>query len=243
MKMNHRTLKGITVLLCAILIVISCRHVLPFPIDTGTTGGNGSGTGGGGNTSSDTCDQSKIYFQQQVLPLLVSNCAQSGCHDNATHREGIIIVSYASVMQTAGVKAGNASGSKLYKVISSGSMPPNGYAAMTAAQKNLVYQWIQQGALDLVCNNLCDSSHFTFSGTIQPLISTKCQGCHNSTNPLGGVDLSSYAAVKTQADNGKLSGSVNWAAGLVPMPQNGSKLSDCELAQIQNWIAAGAPNN
>jgi uncharacterized membrane protein len=221
-----------------ILIVIaagSCKHIIPFPVSTGISGGVGS--------TSDPCDSTKIYFQQQVLPILVSNCAQSGCHDNGSHREGVILVSYNSVTQTGGVRAGNASGSKLYKVIVNGSMPPQGYGTLTDKQQNLIYQWIQQGAQDLVCENMCDSSVFTYSGAIQPLIANKCQGCHSATNSMGGINLSSYSALKTEVDNGKFQGSVNWNAGFSPMPQNGSKLSDCELSQITQWIAAGSPNN
>jgi hypothetical protein len=222
-------------ILSIIILSGACRHIIPFPIDSGITGGVGNTT--------NPCDSTKIYFQQQVLPILVSNCAQSGCHDNGSHKEDIILVSYNSVTQTGGVNPGNASGSKLYRVIANGSMPPGNYSTLTTAQKNLVYQWIQQGAQDLVCQNMCDSSVFTYSGSIQPLVSSKCQGCHNSTNPLGGIDLSSYNSVKALVDNGKFQGSVNWDPGFIAMPQNGSKLSDCELSQVQKWVAAGAPNN
>jgi len=27
------------------------------------------------------------------------------------------------------------------------------------------------------------------------------------------------------------------------MPQNGNKLSDCNITKIEKWITAGAPNN
>ena len=235
MKQKFCVLLVMGAIISVILLIGSCRHVIPFPVDTGITGGTG--------TTSDPCDSTKIYFQQQVLPILVSNCAQSGCHDNGSHKEGIILVSYNSVTQTGGVKPGNASGSKLYKVIEDGSMPPRGYSDLTTQQKDLIYQWVQQGAQNLVCESMCDSSVFTYSAAIQPLIANKCQGCHNSTNPLGGIDLSNYNSVKAAADNGKFQSSVNWDAGYVPMPQNGSKLSDCELAQIQKWIAGGSINN
>ncbi|MGC4038421.1 MAG: hypothetical protein QM764_20825 [Chitinophagaceae bacterium] len=235
MKFPAKTRLALGYSIIFFLTIIACRHVIPFPISDGISGGTGS--------TSDRCDSTKIYFQQQVLPILVSNCAQSGCHDNGSHREGIILVSYNSVTQTAGVQPGNAAGSKLYRVINGGSMPPRGYTALTAQQKDLIYQWIQQGAQNLVCESMCDSSVFTYSGAIQPLVANKCQGCHSTANPLGGVDLSNYASLKAEVDNGKLQGAVNWDAGFIAMPQNGSKLSDCELSQIQHWIAAGAPNN
>lgn len=237
MKRSFYALLILGCLAIAVVINSSCRHVLPFST------GSGTNTGGGSDSTITPCDSTKIYFQQQVLPILVSYCGQSNCHDNASHREGVILISYSSVMQTGGVNAGNASRSKLYEVIADGSMPPNGSASLSAQQKNLIYQWIQQGALDLVCAGLCDSAVFTYGGAIQPLIANKCQGCHNSTNPQGNIDLTNYNSVKTLADNGKLLGSVEWAAGYIAMPQGGNKLSDCELAQIQKWIANGSPNN
>ncbi|MES1221658.1 MAG: hypothetical protein ABUT20_39525 [Bacteroidota bacterium] len=235
MKLTFYALVLLGCMLFIIVLTGACKHVIPFPIDPGITGGTGS--------TSDPCDSTKVYFQQQVLPILVSNCAQSGCHDNGSHKEGVILVSYNSVTQTGGVRPGNASRSKLYEVINDGSMPPGGSGSITASQKDLIYQWIQQGALDLVCESMCDSSVFTYSGAIQPLIANKCQGCHSATNSMGGINLSTYNSLKTEVDNGKFQGSVNWDAGYAPMPQSGSKLSDCELAQIQKWIAAGALNN
>jgi hypothetical protein len=49
--------------------------------------------------------------------------------------------------------------------------------------------------------------------------------------------------VRTVALNGKLYGSIAHQAGFSPMPKNGAKLSDCEITQVQRWIAAGSLNN
>jgi hypothetical protein len=234
MKRKHFAVAMLTGGLC-LLLIGACKHMIPYPIDNGVPGGTGNVT--------DSCDPSKIYFQQQILPILVSNCAQSGCHDNGSHREGVVLVSYSSVMQTGGVRAGDPSRSKLYNIIADGSMPPRGYSKLSTAQFNLIYQWIQQGAKDLVCQNMCDSGVYSYSAAIQPLIANKCEGCHNTSNALGGVNLSTYTGVKAEVSSGRLWGSVNGSPGYVQMPQNGSKLSDCELAQIQKWIADGAPNN
>jgi hypothetical protein len=67
-------------------------------------------------------------------------------------------------------------------------------------------------------------------------------GCHKPGSLGGGIDLSTYNAIKDQVDNGKLYGSVTHSTGYKPMPQGG-KLSDCEITQISNWIDAGALNN
>lgn len=217
------------------LAIGSCKHEIPIiPPDSTTTSGD----------TSTTCDPTKIYFQQQVLPILVSNCAQTGCHDNASHKEGVILTSYNSTMSSGGVRPGYPNNSKLYRIINSGEMPPSGYPKLTADQKTLIYNWILQGAENLVCQNACgDTVNITYSVSVKSIITNKCQGCHSGTAPQGGIDLSTYNAVKAQVANGKLWGSVNWDPGFSAMPKYGTKLSTCELTQIRKWINLGAPNN
>jgi uncharacterized membrane protein len=230
---------GLIYFLIAVIIfafaIGSCKHEIPImPPDSTTTVGD----------TSTPCDPTKVYFQQQVLPILVSNCAKSGCHDNASHKEGIILTSYNSTMSTGGVRPGYPSNSKLYKTIRDGEMPPAGNTKLTLAQQTLIYNWILQGAENLVCQNACgDTVNITYTLSVKPIIANKCQGCHSGSNPQGGIDLSSYTSVKAQVTNGKLWGSVNWDPGFSAMPKNGNKLTTCELTQIRKWINLGAPNN
>ncbi|MBK6947682.1 MAG: hypothetical protein IPH16_06040 [Haliscomenobacter sp.] len=64
------------------------------------------------------CSPDTAYFQSQVLPLLVSQCGSSGCHNAASHKDGIVLTSYASVFSKNGmVVKGNANQSELYKVL------------------------------------------------------------------------------------------------------------------------------
>jgi uncharacterized membrane protein len=221
----------------SLLFILPCKHPYGDLSDNVTQVGD----------TSTQCDPTKIYFQQQVLPILVSNCAMSGCHDDATHKEGVVLTSYSKVMTTGGVRPGNAGNSDLYKVLvktdPGDRMPQPPRNALTSQQIQIIYTWIQQGAQNLVCENMCDSSLFTFSGAIQPLIQNKCQGCHSSTSAQGGIDLSTYTLVKAKVADGKLWGSINHQTGFSAMPKNGAKLSDCEIRQFQKWIAAGALNN
>ncbi|HEY1114454.1 MAG TPA: c-type cytochrome domain-containing protein [Chitinophagaceae bacterium] len=214
----------------------SCKHELPEPL-------NGNDIG----DSNLPCEPGKVYFNQQVLPILVSNCTLSGCHDDASHQEGVVLTSYDKVMATSEIRRGQPSESKLYKVIAtndpSDRMPPHPQAPLTNEQKTIIYNWIQQGAQNLSCQAACDANNFTFTTAVRPLMATKCTGCHSGTNPQGGIDISTYTALKVQVTNGKLWGSINHLAGYAAMPKNGSKLSPCELAQVKGWIDAGALNN
>jgi uncharacterized membrane protein len=234
--------KGLILLLIVMVVMVviastigSCKHEIPIiPPDSTTTSGD----------TTTVCDPTKVYFQQQVLPILVSNCAKSGCHDNASHKEGVILTSYNSTMSTGGIRPGYPSNSRLYRSISSNEMPPSGNPKLTADQKNIIYNWILQGAENLVCQNACgDTVNITYSLSVKPIITNKCQGCHSGSAPQGGIDLTTYTAVKAQVTNGKLWGSVNHDPGFSAMPKYGNKLSTCELTQIHKWILQGAPNN
>jgi len=235
LKTMNKQILIVLLLMIAIGIIVSCKHEIPFfAPDSSTASGD----------SSIACDPNKIYFQQQVLPILVSNCAQSGCHDNGSHKEGIILTSYNSTMQTGGIRPGSPNQSKIYEKIANGEMPPAGHTPLTPTQKTLIYNWILQGAENLVCQNMCgDTVNVTYSLSVKTTITNKCQGCHSGANPQGAIDLTTYANVKAQVTNGKLWGAVNWTPGYSPMPKNGAKLSICELTKIQKWIAQGAPNN
>jgi uncharacterized membrane protein len=232
-----RQLFYLILLSVSLLFILSCKHPYGDLSDSVTQVGD----------TSTPCDPTRIYFQQQVLPILVSNCAMSGCHDDATHKEGVVLTSYSNVMTTGGVRSGNAGNSDLYKVLvktdPGDRMPQSPRIPLTNQQIQIIYTWIQQGAQNLVCENMCDSSLFKFSDAIQPLIQNKCQGCHSSAGAQGGIDLSTYPLVKAKVADGKLWGSINHQAGFSAMPKNGTKLSECELRQFQKWIAAGAPNN
>jgi mono/diheme cytochrome c family protein len=229
------------VLMLFIAVIISfgsnsCKHEIPS-----TDGTNGTPITGGGQT----CSQDTVYFQNSVLPLLNSGCAMSGCHDAISRKDGVELTSYSKIISTGGVVPGNPSNSKLYKVLNrtgSDRMPPPPAAGFTTAQKDIVYKWIQQGAKNNSCNG-CDSSVFTYSGAIAPLMNTYCKGCHNPASLGGGIDVSSYALVKLIAQNGKLMGSIAHASGYSSMPKGSAKLSDCQIRQVQKWIQTGILNN
>jgi hypothetical protein len=89
----------------------------------------------------------------------------------------------------------------------------------------------------------CDTTQVTYSGTIAPIMSTYCNSCHNTATANGGVITDTWTGLSTVVNNGKLYNAVNWVDGVNNMPQGGQKLSDCNLAKINKWIADGAPDN
>lgn len=79
-----------------------------------------------------------------------------------------------------------------------------------------------------------------------PILKTYCLGCHTGPTAGAGVDLSTYAGVQAAALSGQLLGSITWVSpytGTKQMPQGGTKLPDCNIAQVRKWIESGASNN
>ena len=241
--MNKRVLLSITAFSFTLLLFMaSCKHEpedakpvgpAPPPDDTIPT--------------AITCNPDTAYFVNDVLPILISGCAMSGCHDAATAQEGIILSSYQSVMGTAEIIPGNPGRSDIYEKITDNDpeerMPPPPMAALTTDQILTIRKWIEQGAKNNYCEAACDTNSFAFSSAIQPIINTHCKGCHNATLTSGGIRLDDYLAVKSVASDGSLYGAIAHQQGYSPMPKNGNSLPECNIIQIRKWIEAGTPND
>ena len=192
-----------------------------------------------------SCSPDTVYFSNTILPMLTSNCAMTGCHNGTSGGDAgdYTLNTYSGIMRI--VSAGNASASRLVNVISSGTMPPRGHTAISASQLAEITTWINQGALDNTCTaSGCDTSNVTYSTTISTILQTNCTGCHSGSAPSGaGIDLSTYANVLVEVNNGKLWGDVSHSSGYNAMPLGGASLSACDLNMISSWIKKGAPNN
>lgn len=131
----------------------ACKHD-PFLEDDTFTPVDTTDVNPGDTTNMGTpCDPDVVYFDQQVLPILRSNCALSGCHDAATAQEEVILTSYENVMQTAEIVPFDLNESKLYEVITDDDpedrMPPSPNTPLNSEQVQLIAKWILQGAKDL----------------------------------------------------------------------------------------------
>ena len=200
----------------------------------------GTNPGGGGVVSSID----RACFTRDILPVLVSRCATSGCHDATSHKSGYTFTSYTTTMKS--VSAGNPGNSRLYQAINLTSgenrMPPSGRSQLTVAEIDSIGSWISYGALNETCVEPCDTINpVTFSGTIWPILQSSCTGCHSGTSAGGGIVLASYADVHVIASNGSLINSLK-GAGVIQMPKGGS-FSTCRIRQFEIWINNGFLNN
>lgn len=228
--------------LAIVVATNACKHEPFNPAEPNPVDPNGP-------NSSNPCDPDSVYFSQQILPILTSNCAMPGCHDAASHEDGIVLDNYANVLSTGKIKINNPADSKIYKVLNDSDpndrMPPAPMSALPLDQRQLILQWIQQGAQNLSCSADCDTTNVKFSTHVQPLINLKCKGCHGANNPSGGISLTTYNQVKTSVANGQLWGSINHASGYKPMPYpiGNAKMPDCDLRKVKIWMDNGAPND
>lgn len=190
-----------------------------------------------------SCNPDTVYFQNTILPLIISSCATTGCHDNKSHREGVNLSNYASILKTGGIKPGDPGDSELFETLTDKGddlMPPPPYAPLNKDQIQQVKLWIQQGAKNNACLEGCNTTSVTYSGTIWPMMQKYCTGCHSAGSPAGGIVIAGYEDMVSLAGNGSLMGSIRYESAYAPMPPNQS-LSDCNIDQLQKWIDEGFP--
>ena len=93
-------------------------------------------------------------------------------------------------------------------------------------------------------NNNCDTANSEYMADVVPILSSYCYSCHGESTNSGsmGIILEGYENLKAKADAGTLLGVITHASGFPPMPQDGTKLSDCNINKIRSWIDHGAQN-
>jgi hypothetical protein len=221
-----------------------------------TTGTGGDSSGGGG-----TYVNPRACFTRDILPVVVSRCATTKCHDAVTHKEGYIFASYTTTMKA--VSPGNPGGSKLYKVIKLApgeeKMPPSGSSQLSTSnslnmKRPIIYlatialfllffvscYYDNEEALYPSLNTSCDTMNVTYSVTIALILSNNCTGCHSGATPSGAISLTSYANVVAKVTN--VAGSIKHTGTFSPMPP-GNKLKVCSISQFDIWVRNGMPNN
>jgi len=203
-------------------------------------------SGHGGNGGSDS-----ICFVQHILPIFSSGCGTTGCHDAISHNDGYILTDYASIIKK-GIVPFSANSSEIIEVVTEDGedrMPPAPRSPLSESQISALRKWINDGALKSDCPDMaCDTLEaISFSNQINPLLQTNCVGCHNSTQSGGGINLSTYNQVMTNAQtlrNGipLLSGVIRKLSAFKPMPPSFT-LDECNIRKMELWIEQGAMNN
>lgn len=86
-----------------------------------------------------------------------------------------------------------------------------------------------------------ETKTITYTTDVRPIVDEYCgTKCHSAEKKAGGIDLSTYTAVKHEGIDGDLLGAIQHGEGFKPMPKNGDKLSDANIQLITNWVHTGA---
>jgi len=182
-------------------------------------------------------------FSEDILPIFVSNCTMSGCHNKIDKEAGYDLSNYEGIMK--GINAGHPLTSEIYSTIKghNPSMPQSPYPKLSSSDISKIKSWIQMGAANSSNCSDCDTSSYTYNARVKVIIQSWCKGCHSTASPGGGIDLSSYSGVVSAIPNNQLLGSLKHLATFSSMPKGTAKLSQCDIDAIEKWINAGFPNN
>lgn len=99
----------------------------------------------------------------------------------------------------------------------------------------------------IIPNNDCDTTvSISYHSDIVNILQQNCYRCHAVDKYAfagGNNRLDSFPSVQIMVFNGLLLKAINHSPGVVPMPYDGGKLSDCDIMKITAWVNRGAPNN
>jgi hypothetical protein len=95
---------------------------------------------------------------------------------------------------------------------------------------------------------VCDTAGMKYSVDVLPILENNCYGCHGNGNTggSGGINLDGYNNLQPWTVGGLnsiLYGNIAHLPGFNPMPEGGSKLDQCDIDKIGDWLNQGAPNN
>jgi hypothetical protein len=219
-----------------VFMLLSCKHDIINDPNEKIADTTKVVTPAGSTSTADT-----VCFNTEILPLFSSYCGSSGCHDLNSHAEGVILTDYTRIMR--GIRAKLPNSSKYYTIIGQG-MPPRNSPQMSVANIATIKKWIEQGALNTQCTNVCDTTVFTFAGAVKTIFESNCNGCHGNKPGTANIYLGDYASIKSYITANKtlFLNSINHRSTILSknMPQSG-KMVQCKITQIEKWINNGYP--
>jgi mono/diheme cytochrome c family protein len=152
-----------------------------------------------------------VSFTSQVAPLLARHCG--GCHV-AGKKGGFQMASYAGLMKSGMVQAGQGEVSRLVETILSGDMPRGG-GKVSPQDLAVIVKWIDAGARfdgsdpdaaldgagrgaaapapsvrpEAMAAVALKPGDVSFASDIAPILLDQCAGCHDANQPEGNLSM------------------------------------------------------
>lgn len=229
-----------SVLILVLALVAGCKHQPDefIPLDPISGGGITCDWPGAPSTPAN-CDPGTIYFQQQVMPIIMRSCALTDpnnsdltCHHvTVDGNQDLNFTNFGNIVEES---------DDILEAIQDTDpddhMPPYSEEQLTQQEIDIIEQWISQGSNLNSCAN-CDTANYTYSGKIAPMVSLHCTGgCHAGSSPAAGLNLSNAVVLKDNAARAWFA--INGCT--IQMPPVGPPLTACQKQQFYNWMANGA---
>ncbi len=186
--------------------MFSCTHKRATPVP------DGDNNKGNGSITPDT----GLCFERDILPIFISSCAKSGCHDAVSRQDGFAFTSWQTITSRKFVP-GRPDKTELYEKITADRhdkrMPPN--TRLTQQQIALIRTWIEHAAPNTVncTTGGCDSAQHLYSTSVKPVLANNCKECHNSSFASGGYFFENYNTTPAVISSGRFLGAVKQQGG------------------------------
>lgn len=199
-------------------------------------------------------DEPSFRFESDVLPILKSKCF--ACHGGEEHEGEFRMGDLAAVIAGGEggpvVTAGDPDTSRMFELIASKKMPPEGEGTLSSEEIETIRKWIADGK-DI--RDFENRQQITTQRII-PLMLLRCTPCHGHRRHEAGLDLRTKAAMLKGGKSGPGIVSGEPSASLIirrihaeEMPPRRQLVSvsvkpmeQSELALLERWITAGMPD-
>jgi hypothetical protein len=181
----------------------------------------------------------------EIRPVLEKTCLP--CHGPQTKSSGLDLSTRDGLLKGGehgpAIVLGDPKASLLYRLVSHEAEPHMPYKTDRLPQETIdrIADWIKAGAPEVDL----------FQTSIKPLLEANCVRCHNSQIKRSGFDLSTRESLLRGGDTGPVIVPGDAKSSVLykrvshleqpGMPFGGQKLPDAAIAQIADWINAGAP--
>lgn len=195
-------------------------------------------------------------FQTGVLPIFTANCVV--CHGEQMHQKELNLSTWETALRGsdsgAVIVPGKPDESRLYELVSKGTMPP-GDARLSEPDIEILRNWITAGAPSPDGERAKATTIAATYDDVIPVVLNHCTACHGLRRQEGDLDLRTHESMLRGGKSGpaivpgKPSESLlvrRIEAGDMPpkkeMLTNGVKpVSPAELGKLVSWIEQGAP--